>query len=409
MDSCKEFVACAKLIRSLVPFCMVGLAACSSTGDPRGDGEAVGTGTLALTAAGPPDFQPATGLCLLVQVTRNSEDGPSVSAAFAAEPDGQNPLPLAVPAGWDTVTAQLFAGTASSNTACDGTLAYTGTQTAFVAPGDTTDLTVAMHPLDGNANVTVTYDSLGTPPDCPGTGATASWADEFSDTTLDGAWTVWQYTGDRHNGLTSPANHISLTDNPGALRYSVDPMTHVAEWHDYQPFFDSPYYWYDPGLSVERALGGEHWALETKADYYLPDVINAAYHEVAVHFDPPGTSGLHCYFDRFSNDDVGAGTSTTNNIFYAGCSIGSSNVGDGWSEWAGLDTHITRLVRFERDAATLKIRESPDGTDWTDIVTVTIPDAFTCVGQKVLISGAAWFNPQGSYADYDYVHFSRAD
>lgn len=234
-----------------------------------------------------------------------------------------------------------------------------------------------------------------------------SWGDELSGS-LDASWTVWQYQGARHNSQSSPANHISLTDSPGSLRYYVDPMTHVASWHDYATYFDSPYYWYDPGLSVERDLGGSHWSLEVAAEYYLPNVINAAYHELAVHFDPPGRAGLDCHFDRFSNDDVGSGTSHTQNIFFAGCGVDGERVVDDWLEWAGLDTLILRYVRFERNDATLTISASPDNAAWSQLLSITIPEAFLCSGQKVLISGAGWFSPAGSYADYEYVHFSRA-
>jgi hypothetical protein len=234
-----------------------------------------------------------------------------------------------------------------------------------------------------------------------------SWRDEFDSASLSPAWAVWQYAGERHNNQTSPANHFSLSESAGRLRYYVDPMTHPAAWRDYAAYFASPYYWYDPGLSLERELGGLHWALEIKASYFVPNVVNAAQHEVAVHFDPPGTAGLHCYLDRFSNDDVGAGTSKTNNVFNAACSIGEEGVAERWSEWAGLDTTIVRFVRFERDGASLKIRMGAEQGAWTDLVTMTIPEAFACAQQKLLISGAAWFSPQGSYADYDYVHFSR--
>lgn len=242
---------------------------------------------------------------------------------------------------------------------------------------------------------------------CADQSLVTSWDDELAGS-LDASWTVWQYQGARHNSQSSPANHISLTDSPGALRYYVDPMTHVASWHDYAAYYDSPYYWYDPGLSVERDLGGSHWSLEVAVQYYVPNVINAAYHELAVHFDPSGRAGLDCYFDRFSNDDLGAGANHDRNVFFTGCRVDGTPVVDEWSEWAGLDTLILRYVRFVREGATFTISASPDNAAWSELVSITIPDAFLCSGQKVLISGASWFSPAGSYADYDYVHFSRA-
>jgi hypothetical protein len=40
-------------------------------------------------------------------------------------------------------------------------------------------------------------------------------AEEFSLPTLDPAWEVVEFTGSRVYGYSSPANHYSLTDNPG--------------------------------------------------------------------------------------------------------------------------------------------------------------------------------------------------
>ena len=51
--------------------------------------------------------------------------------------------------------------------------------------------------------------------------------DDFDSPTLDPAWQVVAFTGTRVYGYTSPANHISLADNPGHLRYYVDAMTYA--------------------------------------------------------------------------------------------------------------------------------------------------------------------------------------
>lgn len=326
-------------------------------------------------------------------------EGASRTTTTCVAVDGEKTTRLDhLPTGSVTVNAAAYA-----DAQCGGDATwFAEPQVAELERGKPVPIRITFRP-NGIASVEADFDD----DEACGAGSVASWSDEFAASTFDPAWTVWQYGGVRHNNQTSPANHVSLTDKAGVLRYYVDPMTHVAEWHDYMEYFDSPYYWYDPGLSAERDLGGTHWSLDVKAEYFLPNVINAAYHELAVHFDPSGTAGLHCYFDRFSNDDVGAGTSTTHNVFFAGCKTADGGVGEEWSEWAGLETNIVRFVRFVRDGASFKIRVSADETSWNDVVDVTLPEAFSCVGQKVLISGAGWFSPAGSYADYDYVRFTR--
>jgi hypothetical protein len=383
-----ERLTSAKPFALLTAAILGGVSGCSDAGASAAD-ELTGAASLAIVAA------PG------VASVSVEFQGPNRVVSRCVAVDGSaTTLLKQLPTGSVTVTAAAY-----TSTTCEGNATwFADPQQVTMARGQVAPIHIVFRP-NGLAEVTTSFEDDA----CAPTGSVPSWSEEFSDSTLMPAWSVWQYDGERHNGQTSPANHFSLTDNAGHLRYFVDPMTHAAAWRDYEPYFASPYYWYDPGLSLERELGGQHWALEVKASYFVPNVVNSAQHEVAVHFDPPGTAGLHCYLDRFSNDDVGAGTSRTNNIFFAGCSIGEEGIGDRWSEWAGLDTTIVRLVRFERDGASLKIRMSADQDTWIDLVAVTIPEAFSCAQQKMLISGAAWFSPQGSYADYDYVHFSRLD
>ena len=91
-----------------------------------------------------------------------------------------------------------------------------------------------------------------------------SFVDEFNSAALDPAWQVVALTGTRVYGYPSPANHISLTVNPGYLRYYVDPMTYASGFlNNYQTY--NPYYPYDPGLELHRLFSGAHWGFETKS------------------------------------------------------------------------------------------------------------------------------------------------
>lgn len=231
--------------------------------------------------------------------------------------------------------------------------------------------------------------------------------EHFTAQTLGAGWSQFTYGGTRHNNQMSPANHLSLTDSPGALRYILDPMTLPAQSIDYVPYFADPFYWYDPGHEVSRDLGGDHWVLESRADWYVPNVVNSAEFHQAVHLGPPGSTGMHCQLVRFSNDDVGAGSSRTNNILSAGCSVGKTTLAT-WVEWAGLDTTIRRFVRFARAGDVMTIALSTDGTIWNEVVATQIPEAYRCdVPQRFAITGAAWFRPSSAFADYEYVRFTR--
>jgi hypothetical protein len=340
-----------------------------------------------------------------------------------AGPSGAGPTGPTGPSGATGPTGPAGANGSNGTNGADGATGPQG-PAALVAtsPAPTSECPSGGIELrvgtDGNGNHSLDPEEVsGTSFICDGRDATdscdgdssQSWAEEFSSPTLDSEWAVFQYSGERHNGQSSPANHFSLSERPGMFTYHVDPMTHGAAWHDYQPYFDDPYYFYDPGLEIARELGGKYWSLELRAEYFLPNVINAAYHEAAVHFGPAGTQGLHCAFDRFSNDDVSAGNDPAHNNFFADCMLNGTRISDYFTEWAGLATHIARTIRFERDDENLSLSVGPDGGNMTEILSLTLPPEFRCAQQNLLITGAAWFYPQGSYADYDYVRFERLD
>jgi hypothetical protein len=363
------------------------LAACGA--DPAEPEELLGVAELAIAA--PPgvgsvqiEFQGATrGLSRCVAV------------------DGSPTTRLdKLPSGAVTVNAAAFAGSS-----CEGDVTWYADEQpepVRLIPGRPVPIQLVFRP-NGIAEIGTNFVGDGA---CADESIVASWSEEFSEATLDPAWDVWEYTGERHNSQTSPANHF-LLDGSGALRYYVDPMTYAAAWHNYEPYFASPFYWYDPGVSIERELGGSRWSVEFKAEYFVPNVVNSAQHEVAIRLEQPDGSALHCAFDRFSNDDVNAGSSHTNNTFFATCSLDGVSQGETFTEWAGLDTSIVRFVRFAREAEILSIQVSTDGTSWNDAISVDIPEEVSCAPQRLMISGAAWFSPQGSFADYDYVRFAR--
>jgi hypothetical protein len=235
-------------------------------------------------------------------------------------------------------------------------------------------------------------------------GGPDTWSEDFSASSLAPEWAVWEYQGQRNNGLSSPANHISLTDSPGRLRYYVDPMTYYAASSDYVPFQGTPYM-YDPGLELSRQIAGESWTVDVAVSWHVPLSVNSAGFIVAVHFGPPGTLGLECYLLRYSSSSSGA--PADNNAFFGQCRIPGDSIVR--IENAPIVVDILRYVRFTRDGLAVSVDISEDGSVWQNAVTDTLPDALRCATQEFQIQGEAWFSPNGSYADYDSVTFTRQD
>jgi hypothetical protein len=229
-----------------------------------------------------------------------------------------------------------------------------------------------------------------------------SWSEDFAGVSLGAGWSVFQYTGQRHNSQTSPANRFDMAN--GRLRYILEPMTRTAYSQNYEPWFDGTWYWYDPALEFSHELGGTKWTLEAKVSWHVPNVVNAAGLGISVHFGPDGPSqGFDVGFQRYSNDDVGAGTDPNHNFFNAW--VGNVD----WTQWATLEIDITRWIRIQRNGETATVSWSTDSTTWNTVATGVIPAQLPCSPQRLHISGNSWFSPAGSYADYQYVKFTRGN
>jgi hypothetical protein len=232
--------------------------------------------------------------------------------------------------------------------------------------------------------------------------AELSFRDDFNSSTLDPAWQVFAYTGARVYGYTSPANHMSLTDQPGYLRYSLDQMTHADGFlNNHQvcnPPICNPYYPYDAGLDLSRPFGGENWVFESKASYYMPDT-NGRGLQLRIYF---GDGGVNTYYVNFargrdvSSNAVGVALSQqTGSTLSDVVQLTSFNISD-----APADTYFYRL---ERASNLLTASWSLDGVTWNTAFSQDMGTSLDGLSQQVVITGNSWFIPAGSYADYDYV------
>lgn len=229
-----------------------------------------------------------------------------------------------------------------------------------------------------------------------------SFIDEFNSPTLNSAWQVVEFTGTRVYGYTSPANHISLTDNPGNLRYYVDPMTYMWGFLNGHQILHSTYD-HDYGLELHRSFSGEHWRFETRADYYLP-YTNGRGEGVLVYFGDGGANTLAVGFGRSRDvcDCNGLTVSLHEKDGPAFADVKLIERYDTYQDRYG-PAESTYFYRLERDGSVLTTWWSSDGVAWTHAWSHDMGSDLDGLQQRLVITGLSWFDSAGSYADYDYV------
>ena len=369
-------------------------AGCAGDTSAGRDEDAVGSAVVSLTEI------PSDVACVRIDVggaTRSEHRNFDVMPGASSAELRMDRLPV----GQVSVDVTAFDGACASVTDLSVPGWISDTLAATIARGQVARLAVSMR-RNGRSTLSVDFPAdevaSGGSSTCPDAAPAVAFRDDFDGTALGDAWSVWQYTGTRHNGLSTPANHFTVSD--GALHYNLDPMSQQAANIDYAPAYDGAYYWYDPGLEVSRPLAGESWTLELGINWYLPLVVNAAGFAASIQFGEPGSTAFTCMIYRYSNDDRGLGVPSDNNLLIAACGDQS------WQVRAPLETNIARQVRFQRAGDIITISLSSDGTAWeTLVVSDPLPDELRCAEQTFQISGTSWFNPNGSRADYDYVSF----
>lgn len=235
-----------------------------------------------------------------------------------------------------------------------------------------------------------------------GTGFT----DDFSSSVLDPAWTVYTYGGPRAYGYPPPANHFSLTDNPGYLRYGLDPMTHSDGYiTNYQSDTLHSCCLMDPGIELGRALSGDQWRIEAKGNFYLPST-NGRSLDLRVYF---GDGQAGTYFARFIRGrDVNANYSVGLLGQTLDLSLGATYFGNAayLDAGSGGPTSTTDYWRIARSGGVITESWSSNGTDWNSLFTHDLGTSLNGLSQKVVLTGTSWFNTGGSYVDWDYVNFT---
>ncbi len=231
--------------------------------------------------------------------------------------------------------------------------------------------------------------------------------EEFDSPTLDPAWHVVEFTGTRSYGYTSPANHFSLSDSPGHLRYYLRPMTHPDGFlNNYQ----TTYGWHsccnhDPGLELHRAFSGDNWVFEGKADSFMP-FSNGRTFLTRIYFGDGNATTFFVSFERWR--DVNWNAFGARLSEKTGPEL-SDIVGleSGWHEYdVSAPGYTTVYFQVRREGSLLTASWGTDGVTWDMLFSRDMGTALENFEQRVVVTGSSWFNTVGSYADYDYIRLT---
>lgn len=243
--------------------------------------------------------------------------------------------------------------------------------------------------------------------------AKAQFRDDFNSYTLDPAWTVVQTWsgglvrpgGWGGNNYTEPGNHYSLTDNPGYLRFWLDPMTHPEGFLiNYTSYLY--YYWYDASLELHRTFSGDKWRFEALGTFHLPETNGRSFH-LRIYF---GTGGPGTYFVQiYRGADVTQNFSRINLIHQEGLEYDDyTTLLDYFTDYPWLYGEYqyptaSQYYRVDRDGSVLTTYWSEDGINWTTAWSYDMGTTLDGLEQRVVITGGCWFISADSYADWDYV------
>jgi len=246
-----------------------------------------------------------------------------------------------------------------------------------------------------------------------GRASAQGFAEEFSSATLDPAWQVVEYGGPfpRVHGLTAAANRFSLTDNPGHLRYLVEPMTHHDGFvNGFQTTFgEHSCCNHDPGLELRRVVSGENWRFEAKASYFMP-FSNGRGLIIRIYFGDGSPGTVYAQFGRHRDGPFPPGTpegpgAIALRLFEKTGPRANDHVA---LEQVLVDRNAaeTYFFRLERSGGLLEASWSFDGTTWNLGYSHDLGSSIAGVDQHLVLAGQSWFTPAGSFADYDYLRLT---
>ncbi|MGH7599118.1 MAG: tetratricopeptide repeat protein [bacterium] len=230
-----------------------------------------------------------------------------------------------------------------------------------------------------------------------------SFAEEFSSPVLDSAWSVFEWKGSNVYNYPSFGRY-SLTDQPGHLRYYLDPIMTGSNNTNYLPKF-SGWYWAYPSPEISRPLHGDHWVLEARVTYSLVDGANGRGLELTIYFDPTRDRQTALLLSRYK--EIHSNALSVQLLDY-GTRIAENENYRSPSDTLGV-TQFTYYHRIWRADTLIQVEISENGTNFRPVFSHALPSTLRSQPQLLALTGNSWFVPAGAYADWDYIRFRNAD
>jgi len=236
--------------------------------------------------------------------------------------------------------------------------------------------------------------------------AAQSFFEEFTSSTLDPAWSVFEWKGPNIYDY-STFGRYSLTDHPGHLRYYLDPIIRSGYWLNHLPIFNG-WYWIYPSLEINRPLSGDHWILEAKVTYSLVDGANTRGFELIIFFD--SARDLEARLTVQRSKDMGPGNYAFGvRLHDHGTVIAQSENCRSPHDTLGV-TQFTYTYRISRADTLIQVELSDnDGKNYRQVFSASLRPELRGLPQLLALTGDSWFVPAGAYADWDYVRFRNGD
>lgn len=230
--------------------------------------------------------------------------------------------------------------------------------------------------------------------------ADSAFYEDFASPKLSPKWGVFQWQ--QPNVYNYPNfGRYSLTDNPGHLRYYLDPISSQAYLWGYLPLF-SGWYWFYPSLEFSRIFRGDTWQMETKITYFLPDGANGRGFDLVICFDADRDPETSLVIHRAK--DIRPGSSTLLvQLLDRGVIKEINNQCLSPKDSLGVNSY-TYVFRIARARDRIKVDLSDDlGDSFRTVLRGSLRSDLAGLPQLLLFTGDSWFVPAGSYADWDYV------
>jgi hypothetical protein len=228
--------------------------------------------------------------------------------------------------------------------------------------------------------------------------------EEFNQPALNDAWRVFEWKGPNVYQYKT-FGRFSLIENPGQLRYRLDPATLTHNFrHNFSPVFDAWCYWFYPSMEIMRPFAGHNWRLSSKVTYHMVDGANGRGLRIIVYFGPDIDAKTVLVIDRFKEFSIrpsfASGLIIT--LYDKGEKIAENDSATSPQDIIGV-SQFTYFYQIVRQNADILVMLSDDGLNYHQVLSCPLPERALNYQQWVSLTGTSWFNPARSFADFDYI------